>query len=66
MVTAADGAEEFYTLENNKARYENAEQARDLDKKLKNSWYGHPNYVIVDNNCDNFEAKINKAYNVVL
>ena len=33
MVTAADGKEEFYTLENNEARSETVEQAKELDKK---------------------------------
>ena len=42
MVTAADGAEQFYTDANNEARYETVEQARVLDKKLINSWVGHP------------------------
>ena len=35
MVTAAIGAESFYTTENNAARTENLQQARDLDFKVK-------------------------------
>ncbi len=31
LVTAAIGAEKYYTLENNEARYETAEQARHID-----------------------------------
>ena len=34
MVTAADGAEQFYTSQNNEARYETVEMAKELDKKL--------------------------------
>lgn len=34
MVTAADGAEKFYTLENNAARYEDAPTAILVDKNL--------------------------------
>lgn len=34
MVTAAIGAETFYTTENNAARTENLQQARDLDFKV--------------------------------
>jgi hypothetical protein len=34
MVTAAEGAESFYTLENNVARYEDAPTARIVDKNL--------------------------------
>lgn len=67
LVTAADGAEKFYTLENNKARYESSlEVAVDIDKKLKNAWYGHPNFFIVDNNVSGFNEKVNNAYNAVL
>ena len=36
MVTAADGAVQFYTAENNEARYETVDEAKDLDKKLIN------------------------------
>lgn len=51
MVTAADGAAEFYTDVNNEARYETAEQAIVSDKKLINAWVGHPNYTIIGNSC---------------
>lgn len=49
MVTAADGAKEFYTTVNNEARYENFEEAIELDKKLINAWVGHPHFSIIDN-----------------
>jgi len=51
MVTAALGAEKFYTSENNEARYESVGEACDLDKLLVNAWVGHPNFTIVEN-CD--------------
>jgi len=54
MVTAADGAVEFYTGENNEARYETVEQAVTLDKKLINAWVGHPSFSIIDNKDGNF------------
>ena len=60
MVTAADGAEKFYTTENNSARTETPEQARALDKKTLNSWIGHEHLVIVDNNVS-FEEKLHNA-----
>ena len=41
LVTAADGKEEYYTLENNSARTETIEEARELDKKTLNAWIGH-------------------------
>jgi hypothetical protein len=50
MVTCADGAEEFYTGQNNEARYETVEEAKALDKKLINAWVGHPHFSIIDNN----------------
>lgn len=41
MVTAADGASAFYTLENNQARTETPEQALDLDRRTQKCWLGH-------------------------
>jgi len=41
MVTAADGASSFYTLENNQARRETREQALDLDRRTQKCWLGH-------------------------
>ena len=49
MVTAADGSAQFYTGDNNEARYETVEQAIKLDKKLVNAWVGHPHFCIIDN-----------------
>ena len=59
LVTAADGAEEFYTLANNTARTETAEQARNLDKRGISSWTGHPHLRVIDNST-NFEGKMEK------
>jgi hypothetical protein len=41
-VTAANGAEPFYTLENNETRLESAEEARRLDDRVLRAWVGHP------------------------
>lgn len=49
MVTSADGATEYYTTNNNEARYEGIEEAIELDKKLINAWVGHPHFSIIDN-----------------
>ena len=57
LVTAAKGAEEFYTLENNGARYETVEEARALDDKFIEAWTGHPYFRVVDNRTD-FEGKL--------
>ena len=59
MVTAAKGAEEFYTFENNAARYETTEQARALDDRLIAAWAGHPYLRIIDNDRD-FNAKLQR------
>lgn len=42
MVTAADGAEAYYTLENNATRWESKEAARENDKRTQKAWVGHP------------------------
>ena len=59
LVTAAKGAEEFYTLENNKARTETLDQARELDDKIISAWTGHPHLRVIDNES-NFEGKMKK------
>ena len=56
MKTAADGAQEFYTLANNTARDESPEQAIERDQKLQSAWVGHPHLRIIDNSTD-FETK---------
>lgn len=60
MVTAANGAAEFYTTENNDSRTETVDQACELDKRLIAAWTGHPHLRVVDNNVD-FEKKIHNV-----
>ena len=57
LVTAAKGAEEYYSLANNTARRETADQAMLLDDKLVAAWTGHPHLRIIDNST-NFEKKM--------
>jgi CYTH domain-containing protein len=59
LVTAAKGAEEFYTLANNQARTETPEQARELDDKIIAAWTGHPHLRVIGNDTD-FEEKMRK------
>ena len=47
LVTAADGAEKFYTLENNEARSEGIKEAIILDQKTQSVWNGHPNHRLI-------------------
>ena len=56
MVTAADGAEHAYTLENNENRNESPTLARELDKKTLSAWQGHQHHTVIDNSTD-FEGK---------
>ncbi len=60
LTTAAKGAEEFYTLENNAARSESAEDAIALDDRMLQVWEGHPNRIVIDNSEKGFDAKLKK------
>ncbi len=57
LVTAAKGAEKYYTLANNQARTETVAEAAALDDKLIASWTGHPHLRIIDNSTG-FEEKM--------
>ena len=59
LVTAANGAAEFYTTANNQARTESIPEAIELDNKLIAAWTGHPHFRVIDNS-DNFETKIGR------
>lgn len=58
LVTAAQGAERYYTLENNQARTETPEEARKQDECTRGAWLGHPKLYVFDNNNVDFEAKL--------
>ena len=65
LVSAADGAEQYYTTATNSTRYEQANEeglriARDLDKKVNRAWTGHPHLRVI-NNHDDFDAKLNRV-----
>lgn len=59
LVTAAKGAEEFYTTANNAARTETVAEASALDDKLISAWTGHPHLRVIDN-TSNFENKMKR------
>ena len=59
LVTAAKGAEQFYTTANNSARTETLEEAAALDDKLIAAWTGHPHLRVIDNSSS-FEDKMKK------
>ncbi len=64
LVTAAKGAEEWYTLANNTARYETIEEARALDDRLISVWENHPHHTIIGNNCP-FDEKLNNLISAI-
>lgn len=60
LVSAADGAEQFYTTANNAQRTEGLEKARLLDKKIINAWSSHPHLRVI-NNHEDFTTKLNRV-----
>lgn len=64
LVTAADGARDFYNGENNAARLETPEEAILIDRKIRESWLGHPRFRIIDNSTD-FEDKIRRTFGAI-
>lgn len=48
LVSAADGASQFYNFDN-PARYETREEAILVDKRLQAAWSGHPHFRIIPN-----------------
>lgn len=63
LVTAAEGKEEFYNL-NNPARYESAQEAKQADERTRNAWLGHPHLKIIDNSTL-FDVKMKRLLNAI-
>ena len=59
LVTAADGALEYYTLANNAARTETPEEAVGIDRRTRLAWAGHPYLRVIDNSTG-FEEKMRR------
>jgi hypothetical protein len=59
LVTAADGAEAFYTTINNTVRKETPQEARDLDRRTLSCWADHPRLKIATNAMSDFDTKLN-------
>lgn len=65
LVSAADGAEQFYTTANNASRNEAKSEeglriARLLDKKVIKAWTGHPHLRVI-NNSEDFDKKLGRV-----
>lgn len=59
MMTAAIGALEYYTTQNNAAREESPEEAAALDTKTRDAWVGHSHLRVIDNSTG-FSEKIDR------
>jgi predicted ATPase len=59
LVTAANGAEDFYNTEDNPMRKEGLELARQRDQATGEAWIGHPYLEIIDNSTD-FDTKLKR------
>ena len=64
LVTAAIGAEKFFSHETNEHRLEGVEEAVRVDEALRAGWAGHPNLQIIDNQ-GTFEDKLRRAVDSV-
>lgn len=64
LVTAADGAIDFYTGDNNPARIETPQEAIEIDIKIRESWLGHPHLKVIDNTTD-FDGKISRTFSAI-
>lgn len=64
LVSAANGAEEFYSIEDHTCRSEGVGLARELDYKSAAAWVGHPYFDVIDNSTD-FETKMNRMIECV-
>lgn len=64
MVSAANGAEAFYSTEDHACRSEGVGLARELDYKSAAAWIGHPYFDVIDNSSD-FESKVNRMIECV-
>ena len=65
MVSAANGAEDFYSVDDHSARFEGLELARERDKRAMEAWEEHPYVDVVDNRAD-FENKLRRLVDVVV
>jgi predicted ATPase len=65
LVTAADGAEDFYSKASNHTRSEGVELAKRLDRLCQSAWMGHAYLDIIDNATD-FDKKCHRVVSTLL
>ena len=61
LSTAAKGAQDFYTCDNNSARMETPDEAILVDDSTLHAWEAHPMRVIIDNSTG-FEEKMDRLF----
>lgn len=66
LTTAADGAADYYTTDNNPARTETSDQALVLDKKTQSTWTEHSVHEIIHNADRTFAEKLDITKKFVL
>lgn len=59
LASAADGAPEFFTLENNETRKETIEEAIAIDRRIAKGWRAHPHFTSIGNETD-FVGKMDR------
>lgn len=64
LVTAANGAEDYYNTEDNPSRSEDLELARIRDQATGEAWQGHPYLETIDNSTD-FDTKLKRLIKAV-
>ena len=64
MITVAADMENRYSNSNNTARFEDSQEAIDLDKRTSEAWSEHPNLKVVPV-CEMLEEKIQMTINYV-
>lgn len=65
LVTAAIGAERYFSHETNEHRLEDSREAVRVDEALRAGWAGHPCLQVIDNE-GTFEEKLQRAVAAVL
>lgn len=67
LVTAAEGASQFYNLDN-PSRYEkDLETAMTVDKNLRTAWHAHPYWILIENKgVKSFDEKLRKTGEAIL
>jgi predicted ATPase len=65
MQSAAIGAEEYYTKENNAIRLENLDEARLAERRTLDAWSRHPKHIVIENQGKNFNQKLETLWSKI-